>query len=114
MLKRLDIYIAGALLIVAGVLFFALRGFYGGGQIRIWVGSELVGTYYLSENQVIPVAEGHATVTIKDGKFSMTESDCPDKLCVRQGWIERGAIVCLPNQIVVETVSKGGADAVTG
>jgi hypothetical protein len=45
------------------------------------------------------------------------EAHCPNLICVKEGWISRGAIVCLPNRIVV-LVGGGKArkdvDAVTG
>ncbi|MEJ2696720.1 MAG: NusG domain II-containing protein [Candidatus Sulfobium sp.] len=61
---------------------------------------------------------GKMVVEIKDRKVRMKEAHCPNLLCVRQGWISKGVIVCLPNRVVV-TVSGGtagpkGVDAVTG
>ena len=40
----------------------------------------------------------------------MTYADCPDELCVRQGWIEYDgqSIICLPNKI---TVMVSGGDS---
>ena len=38
-------------------------------------------------------------------------ADCPDKLCVRQGALDRnGVIVCLPNRVVVRVSTESGAD----
>jgi len=45
----------------------------------------------------------------------MVDSACPDKLCVRSGWISRPkeSIVCLPNRVVIEIKSvEGGPDAI--
>lgn len=47
---------------------------------------------------------GEAVVEVaSDGRARMVESDCPDQVCVRTGWITRPGqvIVCLPNRIVV-------------
>ena len=61
---------------------------------------------------------GDTLVEIRDGKVRITESPCPNKICIKQGWIKRGAIVCLPNRIVVRVNStKDGnrkVDAITG
>lgn len=51
------------------------------------------------------------------GRIRVISADCPDKVCVNQGWIKNGAvpIVCLPHKITIEI--KGGAeqiDAVAG
>ncbi|WP_434578650.1 NusG domain II-containing protein [Thermoanaerobacterium thermosaccharolyticum] len=53
-------------------------------------------------------------VEIKNGKVRMKESDCPDQICVKTGWIEKEGqqIVCLPNRVVVRVAGgkKGEVD----
>lgn len=57
---------------------------------------------------------GNTIYAEKDG-VSMSYADCPDKLCVRQGKIKSGAIICLPNRVTVEFKKKqSGIDAVAG
>ncbi len=59
--------------------------------------------------------QGDSVFEIRDGSVRMVESACPDKLCVRSGWISRPgeSIVCLPNRVVLEIkASEGGPDAV--
>lgn len=61
---------------------------------------------------------GKTTVEIKDNRVRIQDSPCHNKLCVRQGWIKKGSLVCLPNRIVV-TIDRGREtgntiDAVTG
>lgn len=43
-------------------------------------------------------------VEIAPGRIRVREADCPDQVCVRQGWIENSVapIVCLPNRLVIE------------
>lgn len=52
------------------------------------------------------------------GNIRVLEADCPDQVCVHQGWIGTGAapIVCLPNQLVIklENAPRGGLDGVVG
>ncbi|MCB5224890.1 MAG: NusG domain II-containing protein [Candidatus Cloacimonadaceae bacterium] len=60
-----------------------------------------VGVFPLDKDRVIRIDE-HNTVEIKDGKVGMTEADCPDKRCVKQGFGDKLPIVCLPNRVVVE------------
>lgn len=45
--------------------------------------------------------EGKTVVEIKGQRIRVTESPCHNKLCIQQGWIESGAIVCLPNRVIV-------------
>lgn len=59
---------------------------------------------------------GNILLVERDG-VTMSEADCPDKLCVKQGKLKNGfgAIVCLPNKIMVEfSSSDTDVDAVTG
>lgn len=47
---------------------------------------------------------GHNVVHINGYSVAITESDCPDKLCMLKGKIDKpgDVIVCLPNKLVVE------------
>jgi len=61
---------------------------------------------------------GEAVIEIKDKRVRISEAHCPNQICVKQGWVSRGVIVCLPNRIVVIVGGKGRSekniDAVTG
>ena len=61
---------------------------------------------------------GYNTVHITRNGVSVSDADCPDKLCVNMGEISGSAypIVCLPHRLVVRIVSGSGGtvDAVTG
>lgn len=59
--------------------------------------------------------QGESLIEVSGGKVHMVDSACPDKLCVRTGWISRPheSIVCLPNRVVIELRGgEGGPDAV--
>ena len=51
-------------------------------------------------------------IFLKDGKVKMTEASCPDHVCIRQGTIDAPGetVVCLPNKVVLEIVSKDGEE----
>ena len=62
--------------------------------------------------------EGFANViVVENGRVCVKEASCPDRVCVRTGWIEYEgeSIVCLPHKLVV-TVRGGeaGPDAYAG
>lgn len=50
-------------------------------------------------------------VEVAPGKIRVKEADCPDQVCVHQGWIETGVvpIVCLPNALVIQ-IEDGSAE----
>jgi hypothetical protein len=43
-------------------------------------------------------------------------SDCPNRYCVRQGWINRSGqtVVCVPKRLTIRMVPKDGGNAVDG
>jgi hypothetical protein len=60
---------------------------------------------------------GYDLVEISDKQVRIVEADCPDKLCINQGWISRSPqqIVCLPNRVAVR-ITNGqamGVDTIT-
>ena len=74
----------------------------------------------LDKNRILSVEgpAGNTTIEIKDHAVRITDSPCSNKLCIKQGWIHSGSIVCLPNRVVVtignKDRQKDGPDAITG
>ncbi len=58
----------------------------------------------------IKSAEGVNHLVIKEGYAYLKDADCPDKLCVKMGRInkEGQSIICLPHKVVIEI--KGGEE----
>lgn len=60
----------------------------------------------LNKNQTIKVegTPGYCIFEISEKKIRVIESTCPDKLCIKQGWIAKGgqSIICLPSKIIAE------------
>lgn len=53
---------------------------------------------------------GSNTVSVERGRIRISEADCPDQVCVNQGWIADGTvpIICLPHRLMVEIKGGGG------
>ena len=53
---------------------------------------------------------GTNTVLVEQGRIRVSEADCPDQICVRQGYISDDIIpiVCLPHRLMIEIVGTGG------
>lgn len=53
---------------------------------------------------------GENLIAIEDQKVHIVEANCPDHLCINQGWISAPGemLVCLPNRLFVEIV--GGSE----
>ncbi len=92
--------------------------------VRITVGGTTVNEIPLSSStlpKTITVNgkdEGENTVVIEEGRVSISHANCPDQICVNQGWITDSTlpIVCLPHQVIVEIVGgeSSGLDTATG
>lgn len=85
------------------------------GSVQIEIDGQDYGSYALNTDQVIPIGDSNVC-EIKDGKVRMTEADCPDQLCIKQGAIgaDGGIIVCLPNKVVIRgTGGTAGVDSVS-
>jgi len=99
-------------------MFYSRDALSQGTDVVIEVGGKSVYATSLDANREIPVegTHGRAIVEIRDGKIRMKEARCDNHICMKQGWITQGTIVCLPNSIVV--ITGGGlnkdVDAVTG
>ncbi len=93
-----------------------------GTYVEIRVDGEKTAAYSLSADhrETLHTASGENTIIIRDGAVSMSDADCPDKVCVSMRRISRSGetIVCLPHKLVLEIRSSGSEtsplDAVTG
>ena len=67
---------------------------------------------------IIESGSGINRIDIEQGRIRVSEANCPDGLCVRQGWVNSGLIpiVCLPHRLVIsfDNDFDRGIDAVTG
>ncbi|MBQ2100048.1 MAG: NusG domain II-containing protein, partial [Lachnospiraceae bacterium] len=72
----------------------------------------------LSQNGTYPLNGGSNILVIRDGEAYLSEANCPDLLCVRQGKIHYTGqvITCLPNRltVTVEGGESNGVDLVVG
>ena len=115
-MKKKEALFIGGILVLALILWLGINHFQKGhyGYITITVDGNELGTYSLGKDQTISI--GHTNICeIKDGKVTMTEADCPDKLCIHQKAISTkgGTIVCLPNKVVLEIESSEKPDSIT-
>jgi hypothetical protein len=114
-----DIILIAALLLLAlaawGVLRLTRKA---GGEAIVTVDGRLAATIPLSVEAKLPIGTGQGflnVVEVSGGRVRVVEADCPDRLCVRQGWIryDGESIVCLPHKLVVTVRStEGDLDAV--
>jgi len=115
-LTKADIWLIGLLLLLAvGGIGLGLNRLASAGSgtlaAQISVGGKVVQTVPLREGyrqELRLQSDGHYNVIeIVNGKIRILEADCPDQLCVRNGWISIATqqIVCLPHRLVIKIVA---------
>ena len=116
MIKKNDLFLIAAVLAIAfailiGVRFWQKKNTGDSAVVVVTVKGQVYGTYPLNEDyqEKITFKDGsYNTLSIKDGKVSVSDASCPDQICVKHLPIHysKESIVCLPNKLVIDI--KGG------
>lgn len=107
-MKRNDLILLAGLLILAGLLWLALRpgGAEGGWAVITRDGREAARVPLGEERSfTLTGAEGgYNRFRVENGAIRAVDADCGDQTCVRMGPISREGetIVCLPHRLIVE------------
>ncbi len=114
-MKKRDIYIVIAVLVLAGGLFAAGRLLSRQGPedyVNIYLGTQVYQTLPLDEDTVVEIKQAGGQVNhieIKDGVVRMLDANCSNQDCLHMGSMSAedpglmfGVIVCLPHQVSVE------------
>ncbi len=89
---------------------------------EVSIDGEVVYELPLSENTELLITGsdgGSNKLIISDGVCYITEADCPDKLCIKQGKISHNgeSIICLPHKLVITihnaSDTSSNVDAIT-
>ena len=88
-------------LIAAAGIFLTVRGLGQKGSRVLVNAAGVKYEYSVSQNGTYTVAGelGPTTFEIKDGRVRITDSPCPNKTCISQGW--HNPLVCLPNKVMI-------------
>ncbi|MGN0334604.1 MAG: NusG domain II-containing protein [Lachnospiraceae bacterium] len=107
-MKKNDRILISLIVLLAAALglisLFSLRK--QGNTVTVSYDGKLTAIYSLDEEQQIELKNEDGennTLVIQDGRASITDADCPDRLCVKQGSIQNAGetIVCLPHKLVI-------------
>ena len=115
---RNDLLLLGGLLLLTAAVFLGIRLTARGGACAVVeVNGQAVMRLPLDVDAEVPLQTegGYNLIRVEDGRVSVAEADCPDKLCVKQGEAHatNQRIVCLPHRLVVRVESaEDGPDAV--
>jgi len=117
-LKRKDLLIISSIFVLI-LLIYLFNSFTStlGDTVIIQVAKKEPIRLPLNRDRIIKVQGplGESVIEIKDRKVRMLFSPCPDKLCMKQGWIDKTSqsIICVPNRIIIKIEGRADFDALT-
>ncbi|NLY50696.1 MAG: NusG domain II-containing protein [Firmicutes bacterium] len=129
-MTRGDKVVLGAVVVLALAVFgyqgmrFRLMPPAQEAQVVVEVKGEVVETHPLKDLKAggqwqVKGPLGYSVYEGGDNRVRMVSSPCPDKVCVKRGWISASgeAIICVPNQVVIHVEGhqedEEGPDALT-
>lgn len=108
-LKKYDYVIFAvlfAITIVSVLVPFLFKKSFSEELILIEINGEAYKSLPLDKDVTVPIKldDKYNLIEIKDHKVHIAEANCPDKLCVKDGYISTPGqiLVCLPHKVVVE------------
>lgn len=108
-----DLLLVGGILLLALLLFLAVRPGEQGAYAVVRQDGEEIGRYPLDQDRTVTIGEEQYNILqIEGGAASVMEANCGDHTCVRTGAVSREGevIVCLPHKLIVEITGGGTAD----
>lgn len=121
MLKKGDILLAAVVLLAVFAVIAGMKVYSGSGgnSHKIAVikqDNKIVGKIDLdavkAPERIKLSGSYNETILVEKGRIRFEEADCPDKICVKTGWLsQKGDMaVCLPNKAIVKI--EGESDKV--
>lgn len=108
-MKKRDVIFICAILALSAILFVNFEFFKRDGTyVSVKVDGKEIATYSLVTDGEYILNGGTNRLVIKNGKASLHDSSCPDKLCEKLGEISKSGetITCLPNRLTVTVYSS--------
>lgn len=120
MLKKGDCILAIILVLLAAAGFCSLAAFknYQGERERIAViirDGEVLRSIDLRaverEETIKLDGQYKHVVLVEPGRIRFSEADCPDRICVRTGWLQDAGdtAACLPDKLIIKIQGRGNS-----
>jgi len=104
-----------AALAVGAAFMFMPRGVQAGSTVQIYKDGLLQQELPLAQDCTVEITGAYTnTVSIKNGRVAITQSNCPGGDCLHSGWTDTAgrSIVCLPNRVEVRIAGEADVDFV--
>ena len=103
-MNKRDLILIGIIVVViAAVCLTVFLTKEDGACVIVRIDGKQEATYSLLEDGEYSLNDGTNILCIRDGKAFLTDANCPDQLCIKQGRIDQTgeSITCLPNRLTV-------------
>lgn len=109
--NKKDFFIIIILLLLAGIMYLSADKFIfkESAEAEILYNNKVIQTVKLKGNYTFsPDGFPNITFKVENGKIAFIESDCPDKICINTGFINKTGqtAVCLPNKMILRLKSQ--------
>ncbi len=112
-MKKKDLFVMFGIVIAAVIIYFISQAVVSNNDNSREMGTvyyrdQIVLSFDVHKDHVYEIDGDYGTLylEVEDGQWHMTEdTECPNHLCVKQGWAKSGDIIpitCLPNNVFVE------------
>ncbi|MCF7918803.1 MAG: NusG domain II-containing protein [Candidatus Cloacimonetes bacterium] len=101
------------LIIIISIFLFSLdlkRG--KSNYVQVKLADKIINSYSLQQDRKVFINEG-TILEIKNGKYRLEKSGCPEQICVKMGWCSTQPIICVPQKLVIEPVTKKEKNIIT-
>lgn len=112
-IRKGDILLFSGFLLLAFLLFVGYQFFFQkpGSSVEVTIDGKVTKTLPLTQDTTYEIISGEHQkniLIIKNGSASISDANCPDKLCVHQKKINKKGetLVCLPHKVVVSVISS--------
>lgn len=108
--RKIDLLIIFAIALIATFFLMVYNVYYNQNEdvsAEILVNGKICKKIELNENKIFSLDEvPNVKFEVKDGQIHFLSSDCPDKVCIRSGFLKvyGQMAACLPNKISIRIV----------
>jgi len=109
-MKKKEIWILIAVAVIAAAAIFGVKAWQASQKPKTLVDithdSKVVQTFDPSVDAVYHIQGDYGTldVEVKDGKWHVTNEECPNHICASMGWASADdtfPIICVPNGVII-------------
>ena len=116
LITKNDVLLIAVIVLIIGAIFL-MKNFYSSQLVaEIYCDGKFVDKVNLTEKEEKRIVTGEnksVVIVAEDGKIYFEKSDCPDKVCIKSGELDKNGdfASCLPEKVVVKVSGERESDS---